>query len=437
MKSTSTFSAISVALPYSSINRVSVQFPPGNLLARSMFYACAAFLMMVAPAVFARDDSTVQDVYLETMRLIVNGRQQEASESLARIIRDEPAHAGAWLDLAILQCEMGHAEEAERIFVEIVARFQPPPAILEIIAQRRAQGCARVQPTGKGSLMLARGFDNNVNQGASTPYFALGAGSSRIELQLLPEYLPKRDQFTVLSAEYANSLNSQGTTGLVQFQTRSNDALTQYDATLVSVGAKHPWQAGDWRVQGTGTLSALTLGSDLYQKKGHLQVSVAPPLRNKFQFDLSAGVTSVAYPTLLNFDATIWEVRGLLNYGTQLAQMQAMAGYLSDHASAARPGGDRRGWSVGIQGNVRITDDIFGELGWSRQIWLSESAYSPGLIDQIRDQTTDILSVGVLIPVAERQAVRINLRLASNKENISIFQYDNRQLLVSWQWRNF
>jgi len=402
-------------------------------------YVCAALQMALAAAAYAQDDSTSQDVYLETMRLIANGQKQEASEALARIIRDEPEHAGAWLDLAILQCEMGHTEEAERLFSGIVDRFQPPPVILEIIAQQRAQGCADRQPAGRVSLTLGRGFDGNVNQGASTPYFSLGAGITRIELQLLPEYMPKRDQFTVLSAEYARNLNAYGTTGFVQFQTRRNDELTQYDVALVSVGVEHPWHAGDWRMRSAGMLAALSLGGALYQKQSHLQVQVSPPLTlpESLRFDLSAGVASVAYPTLPNFDANTWEMRGRLNYGTQQAQVQATAGYSIDRASAARPGGDRRGWSAGIQGNARVTNDVFGELGWNRQTWRGESAYSPGLIDQTRNQEIDVLRGGLIIPVAERQAVHIELRQVRNRENVSIFQYDNRQLLVSWQWRDF
>ena len=401
-------------------------------------WCCAVFLMMFAATACA-NAAAGQDVYLEAMRLIASGQKQEASEALARVIRDEPEHAGAWLDLAMLRCEMGYADEAEQLFAELAARFQLPPGILEVIAQRHARGCTSEKPGDRVSVMLGRGFDNNVNQGASTPYFAIGAGSSRIELQLLPEYLPKRDQFTALSAEYARSLNGRGTTGFVQLQARGNDVLTRYNTTLVSVGAEHPLHTGDWRIRAAGMLSALSLGSALYQKQAHLQALVSPPLPlpENLRFDLSAGVASVTYPTLSNFDATMLEMRGLLNYKTQEMQMQATAGYSSDHASATRPGGDRVGWSAGIQGSARITGSTFGELGLSRQTWRGESAYSPGLIDQVRNQTTYLFHAGLIIPVAAHQAIRIDFRQVMNRENISIFQYNNRQLLLSWLWRNF
>lgn len=392
-----------------------------------------AVLLMAMPATHAQ-----QDVYLEAMRLIANGQKQDASEALTRMIQQEPEHAGAWLDLAILQCELGRAEEAERLFAEIVARFQPPPGILEVIAQRRAQGCDGWQPASRTSLMLGRGADNNVNQGASTSYFTLGSGNARLELQLLPEYLPKSDWFTVLSAEHARDLSAAGTMGFVQFQARQNDALSRYNTTVIAAGAEHPWRTGNWNIRGGAVFSVLGLGDRLYQKQYQLQARISPPLPlpENLQFSVSAGVAHVAYPTLANFDANIWEMRGLLNYRTQQTQAQASLGYSSDRASAARPGGDRQGWMAGMQGQTRITDKVFGELGWSRQTWRSESAYSPGLIDQPRNQATDILRGGLIIPVAARQAVRIELRDVRNKENISLFQYNNRLLLLSWQWHD-
>ena len=409
-----------------------------GLPALRRFCVGAVFLAAAATAAYAQDDSASQDIYLEAMQLIANGQKQEAIDALVRIIRDKPEHAGAWLDLAILQCEMGHAEEADRLFAEIVAHFQPPPAIMEVIARRRAQGCDGWQPASRMSFMLGRGADNNVNQGASTSYFTLGSGNSRIELQLLPEYLPKSDRFTTLSAEYARDLSAVGTMGFVQFQARHNDALTRYNTTMIAVGAEHPWHIGNWGIRGGAVMAALSLGDRLYQKQHQLQARISPPLPlpENLQFGLSTGVTHVTYPTQANFDANIWETRGLLNYYAQQTQVQASLGYSSDRASAARPGGDRQGWLASMQGHTRIADEIFGELGWSRQTWRSESAYSPGLIDQSRNQTIDILRGGLIIPVAARQAIRIELRDVKNRENISILQYNNRVLLLNWQWHN-
>lgn len=80
---------------------------------------------------------------------------------------------------------------------------------------------------------------------------------------------------------------------------------------------------------------------------------------------------------------------------------------------------------------------VFGELGWIRQTWTGESIYSPGLIDQVRNQTTDILRGRLIIAVAPRHALHIELRQVINHENIWVFQYDSRLAQVSWQWLNF
>lgn len=94
-----------------------------GLLALRRLCAGATLMMAAATVAYAQGDPTGQDAYLEAMRLIANGQKQDASDALTRMIQQEPEHAGAWLDLAILQCEMGRAEEAERLFAEIVARF--------------------------------------------------------------------------------------------------------------------------------------------------------------------------------------------------------------------------------------------------------------------------------------------------------------------------
>ena len=407
----------------------------------SLFFCLRALtlLLMAGAPAHAQNDPVRQDFYRDAIQSIADGRKQDASEALRRMIEQEPDHAGAWLDLAILQCELGHAEEAERLFAAIESRFRPPPGILEVIARQRARGCAGRQPASRMSFMLGRGFDNNVNQGASTPNFTLGTGNARIELQLLPEFLPQSDQYTVLSTEYTRDLTADGTLGFVQFQARRNDALTRYNTASIAVGAEHPWRIGDWSVRAAGTLAALSLGGRLYQKQSQLQARISPPLPlpESLQFSLLTGVTHVAYPTLPNFDANTWEMRGLLNYRAQQTRAQASVGYASDRASAARPGGDRQGWFASIQGRTRVADNVFGELGWSRQTWRSESAYSPGLIDQARNQTTDILRGGLIIAIAARQAVRIEFREVKNKENIPIFQHHSRLLQVSWQWQNF
>jgi hypothetical protein len=152
---------------------------------------------------------------------------------------------------------------------------------------------------------------------------------------------------------------------------------------------------------------------------------------------VAGGLTQVKYLTVDAFDSITLELRSVLAYRTERAQAEASVGYLSDRASSTRPGGDRVGWHASLQGRTRLAHEVFAELGWTRQTWLNESAYSPGLIDQIRYQNTQVLRGALIFPVAERQAIHVEVRQVRNAENISIFQYNSHQLQVSWQWKNW
>lgn len=400
------------------------------LLACSL--TCAAHAQQMPPL-------AQQDLYLDALQSISDGRQTDASEALIRMIENEPQHAGAWLDLAIIQCELGRSAEAERLFAAIESRFSPPPVILEVIAAQRTKGCKGWQPQIRSTAMLGRGTDSNVNQGASNPNFTIGTGALRVELQLLPESLPQRDSYTFASYDFLRELSPNGTLGFAQVRAVHNDSLTEYDTSSLVGGIEHPWRVGGWNVRGTGLLALHGLGGKLYQVQSQAQFRVTPPVKlpNSLQFSVIGGLSHVEYPTLDNFDSNTWELRGLLTYRNGRTQGHATLGYLFDKASSDRPGGDRAGWYASIQGRRRMSEHVIGELGLTQQTWLSDTAYSPGLIDEIRHQKTRVLRGALIFPVDDRQAVQIEVRDARNRDNISVFQYNSRQYQVSWQWQGF
>lgn len=408
---------------------------------RALLQRCGIAIAMLAICVSAYSQTKVaqQDLYLDALQSISEGRQTDASESLIRMIENEPQHAGAWLDLAIIQCELGRTEEAERLFNTIESRFSPPPIILEVIARQRATGCKRWQGQSRTSITLGRGSDSNVNQGASNPNFTIGSGDLRVELQLLPEHLPQRDSYSFLSAEIMRDLTPNGTQGFLQLRAVHNDSLTKYNTSSIVGGLQHPWHVGTWNVHGMGLLALHSLGGKLYQVQSQAQLSVTPPLKlpRELQLSMIGGVSHVQYPTLENFDANTWELRTLLSYRTFSTQAYASIGYLYDRANATRPGGDRAGWFTSLYARTRLTVNVIGEAGWTRQSWLSKSVYSPGLIDELRDQKTQVLRGALIFPVAERQSIQLEVRAVRNSENISVFQYNSRQLQVSWQWQDF
>ncbi len=400
--------------------------------------ALAALSLLTLSALAARaDEIESQQLYQQALLSIAEGRKTDASETLSRVIEQEPLHAGAWLDLALIQCALGHPAEADRLFATIEERFSPPPGIRDVIAEARADGCSKWQPHTQGTFGFSRGISQNVNQGSSRATYDVTDGQTVTELQLLPEFLPRHDQYTLLSADYQRDLTPNGLAGYAQVQERRYDSLHQYNSTALLVGVDKPWRFGRWTLRGNANLDLVTLGGQLYQRQVQVQARVGPPLPlpNSMQFTFSTAFSHLEYLTLENFNANTGEVRGQFVYRQEDSSVSTSAAWLKDHALAARPGGDREGWQFQLQGRRLLRGDIIGELAYSYQNWNSSSTYSPGFIDVVRRQATHLLRGAITYPLNKRQSVVLEGRAVRNKENISIFQYNDRQLQLSWLWQ--
>jgi hypothetical protein len=109
---------------------------------------------------------------------------------------------------------------------------------------------------------------------------------------------------------------------------------------------------------------------------------------------------------------------------------------LQDTPIGERPGGKRHGTITSLTARSRLAGELSGELGYTRQVWNSELPYSPELlIDQVRAQTTQVLRATLSYPLARNHSLQLEARAVRNKENISIFQYNNRLLQLSWLWQ--
>ncbi|TFW35095.1 tetratricopeptide repeat protein [Massilia horti] len=400
-----------------------------------------AFLLAACGAVAAA--ATPQDLetlYLKGLQLMNEGRQQEAAAAFEQLIAIAPQHAGAWMELAMHQCALGDAAEAERLFREIEMRFAPSAGILEVINASRRQGCKPWQAKQYASFALARGIDTNVNQGASNPVFAIGSGPDRIEGLLSDDFLPKRDSYVQAAFDYTRELNQQGMVGFVQMRVRRQDEISQQDTNSLLLGLDRPFQAGIWRSHGTLSASMVTLGGKLYQRQLQLQARTTPKLSvlpEHLDLTLSAALGKIEYVTRQGFDATNGELGAQLNYRTPQALGQAAAGLLADRGESARPGGNRHGWYASAQLQRALFDRATGELGWTRQDWQGESVYSPQLIDAIRHQSTRQWRATVNMPLAKHQLLQLEWRQVHNRENISLFQYNSQALQLSWRWNGF
>jgi hypothetical protein len=376
-------------------------------------------------------------LYQEALQSLAEGRRSDASEQMSRLIGMVPQHAGAWLDLALIQCSLGQGDEAERLFASVETRFDPRREILELIAEARDTGCVSWTPTASGTISLTRGVDDNVNQGASNSSFVVEGPDGSIELPLLEDFLPKRDQYTQVSADYVRDVTANGTLGFLQLQGRRYDQLRDYDTAALYGGLESAWRLKTWLLRATGSLGVSGMGGHLYQRQGQAQLRVTPPLPlpARTQLHLIGAVTRNDYATLSAFDSNLFEGRVLLSHHLDGFSATASAGLMSDRARGDRPGGNRHGNYLSLNLRQPIAWGLTGELAWTRQTWDSASPYSPELlIDQVRAQRTQVARASLSYRIGKQQSVVLEARAVRNRENISIFQYNNRQLQLSWQW---
>ncbi len=411
----------------------------GARLAATLASTLAAALLACAAPAMAATPADIEQLYLDAVRLMTEGRHQEATSAFERLVALEPLHAGAWLELAISHCTLGHPVEAEKLFREIEVRFAPSRGILDIIGSHRSQGCKPWAPRSYRNLSVTLGSDSNVNQGASNPVFVTGSGPDRIENLLTGEFLPKRDRYVQSSLDYARELNQGGATAFTQLRLRRHHSVTEQDTNALLLGLDQPFRLGAWTGHLMASSSLVALDGALYQRQYQLQGRITPPLAlpSNTELVLAASLGHVSYVSRQKFDADTGEVTALLNYRGARNQAQASGGLLLEHGESGRLGGDRRGWYASVQWQHQFSDRLGAELSLTRQDWLSESLYAPDVIDIVRDQSTRQLRAALVRPLSATHSLQLELRRVVNKENISLFQYNSNIVQLSWRWSGF
>ncbi|MDR2452463.1 MAG: tetratricopeptide repeat protein [Candidatus Accumulibacter sp.] len=398
-------------------------------LARRVVFCLWTGCSLCAPAA-AEDDSAYQNA----LRLLSEGRFDEARAAFQSVITQQKEHAGAWLDLAITQCGLGMSEEAETLFRHILERFDPPPAIRELIRQIRARGCQRQMRERLSShrFELVRGHDGNVNQGATHP-FSLGG------LPLMPEFFPRGDDFTQMGLESTSFFVRRGVTLYARLQARWHDHLSRYDLTSGIAAVEQTLRPGSWEARLGATLGATRLGSRLYQKQAGVYAQISPPwpvLPAGWRYSFVSDVSRVRYPTLENFDANVSKHQFVLNFRNGKTRLTGSLGTLRDFGDTARPGGDKQGWSAGLTWRQGLGERFVGEFSWARQNWRGRRIYFSGLIDTNvrRDQHTTLWRAALIRSLDARHSLILEFRDLNNRENIGLFSYRGRQFMLGWQY---
>ncbi|NHZ60815.1 tetratricopeptide repeat protein [Massilia genomosp. 1] len=394
-----------------------------------------------APAALSDEQAAQEEkLYLEALRSLSEGRPDEATTKLGRLLEKNALHAGAWLDLAISHCELGNKAEAERLFGQIVQRFHPSDAILELIAHYRTSGCKgqRAHPRSM-SFKLGAGYDTNVNQGSSSSVVQIGGAGNLKTYDLGPDSLPRADHFKLLSGDFNQPLGSRGMLLIAQLRALRYNQVKSQDTDSVLLGLESPWSGAGWTGRATAAYGLVRLGEELYQRQAQVLLRAVPPvdLGESLGWSLSAGYSSAIYPTRRYYDARTLDLGTSLALRGKQSTVVLSSGLLADRGKQARPGGERGGWYGGANLVALMGEKAIGELGLSRQSWRGERIYSKDFIEIKRHQDTTQLRASLLFPVGTHSAVQLEVRRTFNRENIPLFQYDSRWFQFSWRTDNW
>jgi tetratricopeptide (TPR) repeat protein len=373
--------------------------------------------------------------YLNALQAEQEGRNLDAAEDLKSLMAELPQHAGAWLDYAILECQLGHKAESIALLNELEERFHPPAEIQEVIQRARDMDCLPWRPQGQILTQVGRGSNSNVNDGPNSPDYVLGSGIALQKLQLLPQYQQQRDNYDFASVSVASTLTPNGISGAFQVQTIHNDSVTSFNNNSIIAGIDVPWRYDQWKMDSLATITAIQLNGSIYQENYQLRQRMSQAWQDDIQLSIVGDFTHNRFETLPNYDSNTVAARTELVWKDHDRRVRFDAAYLFDQATSSKPGGDRQGWLLGLSTHALLMGEIQGELSGTLQTWNSANTYSPGLIDQVRQQKIQLLKADLIYPLSKDHSLRLELRSVKNDENISLFSYDSRVMQLSWEWK--
>lgn len=224
----------------------------------------------------------VQYQNLLGMLALKNGAHALAAAAFERVVLIDPENAGAWLDLAIANAELGEDNSALDYFDYIENQFAPPAAMLSLINGLRSDIKRRTQLRGwRFTLQSMAGFDTNANGGLQDSMIFLTLGEQRLRLSLDPEFQARGDSFVQLGGS-ARFLAAQNGAYQMEFaaSARQRTYLHEPDFSTLDVNASlglHR-RIGDGNASIWVHTSALTLGGERFMNSARTALQFEQPL---------------------------------------------------------------------------------------------------------------------------------------------------------------
>lgn len=382
----------------------------------------------------AGDNSLDEDPHRYALSELENRRYATAIRALNAVLAKDQSNLGAWLDLGIAHCLAGNADSASRIFLTLEARDDLPTGVAEVLAFYRTGGC-RPRPLGvQGFLSAGAGFATNVNLAPLSSLISLpGLG---LDLTLQSDSRPRRSAFgqVDVGAVYALTSDQSWTVaGLAQIQRYGQAPDLGLDSTQASLSYRRPSAVALTESQltyaqlwlgGRPHVAALSAsGQTLHHAVGPVSVGV------------SGNVTRLSFSELTAFDAIQYDARARLIFNSGSARVTLDAGWIEDRPIGERAGGRRHGPVA--QARLQMPAGKLGSLDFvARRTWLRDSnPYNETLFaDLIRSSQQLSFQAAWRIPVAPQTSLRIDYKLQSARDTISLFSYNAHTISAAMEW---
>lgn len=369
-------------LPALKPHAVMAPFRHGRHLRRGALQVLISVTLAWGGGALADGPPTVAAIlYEEALVALDLGETERARDLLRAVVQREPRHAGAWLDLALTLCRLGERRQGQAILRQLDQRFDPPPALREIIARFAANECAAA-PKLRLSAGLALGHDDNVNLGASRERTRLVTDAGVVEVLIGQGMRARPDRF----AEVWASLDW-------------GDAPVRLDLSLRQHARAHDLDAQTLRLEGWQTWAHARGLTRLRGRLAHTWLDERPFLQGlELELDHrgapgrltpSAGLRLELqrFPAHPAYDALPVELRAGLRHDGPALSLGAVALATDNHALAARPGGDRQGLGLQLDAVWALAPRmvLLARARCERQ--RDHEPYAPPLLPMRRSQT--------------------------------------------------
>lgn len=382
------------------------------------------------------------DLYQEALQLIEKGDTSGAIDRYNRLLKELPNHAGAWIDLALLYCELGEVTHAHQIFDQVEQQFQPPPAILELIRHYRRQGCVSARaPSGRWSLSVSAGHTDNVNHGLSNPVIDLTLPLGLTSIRVGGAFLPRSSAIATVGASYVQGIKAlPGALWFIGGTEKKFPSVQEFNQRSLLTGITQQRTVNGWLQEYELVATHLSMNERSHQAGILAQGALWLPATSERapRFGVEVAASRWRYPHDPLYDSTVFEGRINARWVPNSRMMlRGAIGPVADLASRQRPGLDRRGYLFHLHGQWAISDQLRIDAGFRQRRLQDEAAYSPLFGTRKHHSTQRQFLVGLQSrkDMASPSTWRLEWERSESRDNIPLFPYTSQTLAISWQYQ--